>query len=328
MSLFQKILLGIFGLIIIISIGGYIYFDHTIKSPSKGTNENTIFEVKQGDSTTAIAKKLKTKGLISSDLLFLVVVKLKERPLQKGIYQIPKGSSLVDIYGILTSGKITYKKVTIPEGYRVEQVAQVLDKAGLVSYDKFVQVASPYEGTLFPDTYYFPLNVSVDEIVADMRSDYQNRTKDLTVTQEDLVIASIVEREAINDAERPLIAGIYKNRLKIGMKLEADPTVYFGNDTIMLENMATIDKTNYKFWKPIALKDYRSVDSPFNTYLYAALPPGPICNPGVASIRATINYTSSDYLFFLQRDGKIYPAKTEAEHNANRVKVLGVRTGL
>jgi UPF0755 protein len=140
-----------------------------------------------------------------------------------------------------------------------------------------------------------------------------------------LIIASIVEREAIKDEERPLIAGIYKNRIARGMKLEADPTVQYGKDNIELINLTSEEKLEYKFWKPITLAEYQSVDSPYNTYLIPSLPPAPICNPGLKSIEGTINYQKHNYVYFLQHDGQIYPSETLKQHNQYRKDILGAK---
>lgn len=321
MSKIKVILLSILGLIIVSASGAYIYFIVAVNR-TQPSNESRIIEIRDGEGTIKIAEDLKEKGVIQSGFLFLVWAKLQKKLLKPGVYRIPSSSSMISIYDLLSNGQITDIKITIPEGYRVEQIAQVLTKNHLVDYGDFVTKASPYEGTLFPDTYFFPINTTSDDIIIRMRNDYESRTTGLNISAEDLIIASIVEREAINDAERPLIAGIFKNRLKIDMKLEADPTVYYANDSLKLESLSTNDRQNYKFWQPIALSSYKTVYSPYNTYLYDSLLPGPICNPGLASIKATLNYQQSNYYYFLQHSGEIYPAQTEAEHNTNRAKYL------
>jgi UPF0755 protein len=230
--------------------------------------------------------------------------------------------SITQIFDMISSGETTVSKITIPEGYRVEQIAQVLADKKLVSYSDFVKAANPYEGKLFPDTYYFTLKDSATDIVTAMTTDYENRTSGMTVTSEDLTIASIVEREADNQTERPIVAGIYKNRLLSGMKMESDPTVEFAKDNINLENLTLSDQQNYKFWRAITNADYKAATDPYNTYITAGLPPGPICNPGIASIDATLNSTPSNYLYFIIANGQVYGASTYAEHKANVAKYL------
>lgn len=255
----------------------------------------------------------------------LVLMKLKTTKIKAGSYEIPSGTTLINVYEIIASGKIKEIKITIPEGYRVEQIGQVLVDHKLVSYADFVTAAKPYEGKLFPDTYYFEPNAGVETIVSKMLEDYDARTAGMGLTLDNLILASIVEREAMKDSERALIAGIYTHRLAIGMKLQADPTVQYGKDTNAIKKMTTDQAAKFDFWGAIGTKDYLTVDSAYNTYIIPALPPGPICNPGLKSIEAAINYEKTDYLYFLQHDGQIYPSKTEAEHNQKRVDILGAK---
>jgi UPF0755 protein len=155
-----------------------------------------------------------------------------------------------------------------------------------------------------------------------MTKDYENRTSGMTVTNKDLIIASIVEREANNETERPIIAGIYKNRLNSGMKMQSDPTVEFAKDNLALVNLTFSEQKNYKFWKAITNADFLTVNDPYNTYITTGLPPGPICNPGIASIDATINSTSSNYYYFIVANGQVYGATTYAQHEANIKKYM------
>jgi len=311
--------------VVLISFAAGIFY---IKKNLSGSGPNLsyqIVEIKKGDSVEMIADKLYDKNIISSKLFFRLFAEFSEKTPKYGYFQISPKASILEITDQISSGKSIVEKITIPEGWRAEQIAQLLEEKGIIKSSIFLAEAMKHEGKLFPDTYFLPLNANIKLIVDQFTDNYMQRTKALEVSDEDLMIASIVEREAINDQERPLIAGIYKNRLKIGMKLEADPTVQYGKDTNQIKVLTAKAFSEYKFWKPITLKDYKSVDSPFNTYLIPALMPGPICNPGIKSIEAAINYSEHDYLFFLQADGKIYPAKTDAEHNKNRVNVLGAK---
>lgn len=311
----------------VVSVAGAIYFFKLINSPLPIDMSQNILEIKTGEGVRIIADRLFVKKMIRSHLAFLVIVKLRQRPLQAGIYRLSSPVSIKQVFEIISAGKTTHQKITIPEGFRVEQIAQVLARAKLVSFDDFTAKAAPFEGRLFPDTYYFAFNSTVDDIIAKMRGNFQNRTVGLNLSEEDLIIASIVEREAILDEERPLIAGVFKNRLKYKMKLEADPTVLYSRDTLALFKLSTAEKENYKFWQSLPLADYHNIDSPFNTYEIAALPPAPIANPGLASITAVQNYEKHNYFYFLQKDGKIYPSRTEEEHNRNRARILGAKIG-
>lgn len=319
-----KVILTMFFVIFILSLTFFLfYYKWILNTPASSQEIKKIFEVKKGETTFDIASKLQDRNLIKSDWIFFINAKIKAKDLQVGVYELSTATSMNEIYDTVSNGKTAIVKVTIPEGYRNEQIAQVLADKKITKYDDFMVQAKGYEGTLFPDTYYFSPDYTAKQIVQAMNANYNSRIEGLTVSKEDLIIASIVEREASLDEERPLIAGVYKNRIKIGMKLEADPTVQYARDNEDIASLDGVSALEYKFWKSITLSDYRKHASPYNMYLNSGLPPAPICNPGIKSIRATINYSQHKYLYFLQHDGVIYPAETLDEHNANRAKVFG-----
>lgn len=206
--------------------------------------------------------------------------------------------------------------VTIVEGRRREEIAAQLDAAGVTSYANFMAASETVEGHLFPDTYRFFPNTPASDVVKALTNDYNSRTADLNPTAEQLVLASIVEREALTDTDRPIIAGVYQNRIDAGMTLGADPSVQYAKDT--LDYAAQNNPKDFDFWKEITQADYQGVISPFNTYLQTGLPPAPICNPGLKSIEAAIHPAQHDYLYFSYKDKKLLPTKTLAEHNANQ----------
>jgi UPF0755 protein len=202
--------------------------------------------------------------------------------------------------------------ITIIEGKRREEIANQLEAAGITSAADFLKASSGDEGMLFPDTYRFFPNTSAADVVTKMKADFYNRMGNTVPTHDQLVLASIVEREASNDSERATIAAVYLNRLRIGMKLQSDPTVQYSKDSLALAN-----DTLTNFWSPITQADYLSANSPFNTYLIDGLPPEPICNPGQASITAAMNPATIDpgYIFFYEKNGQLLLAKTLAQHN-------------
>jgi UPF0755 protein len=231
--------------------------------------------------------------------------------------------SMTDIINLIDSGKIKQIRVTFPEGWRMEQMAIRLDANGVVDYGEFVTAARVYEGRLFPDTYFFKPKMAALDVVKIMTDDYLWRTENLAVSDSDLIIASIVEREAANDVDRAIIAGIYKNRVKVGMKLQSDPTVEYGRDTNNLAKLSFDEQMDYSFWQAARTVEFTSVVSLYNTYQVKGLPAGPLCSPGIASIEATLSPTPSDYYYFLYgTDKKIHPAKNQAEHEANIQKYM------
>lgn len=299
------------------------YFNWSLKTPVQEKEAaKKLFEVKAGDGTFSIATNLKDYNLIRYDWAFYLETKIKNLDLQPGVYELSADMNMLTIIDAISNGKTKIVKVTIPEGYRTEQIAQKLVENNLVSYADFVTKAKKYEGKLFPDTYYLSPDYGVDKIIDKMLTDYNSRTTGLDVSLKTLIIASIVEREADNETERPIVAGIYENRLRIGMKMEADPTVQYAKDSIAISNLTAGEQEEYKFWRAITNADYQSAISPYNTFLTDELPAGPICNPGLASIEATINYTPTDNLYFIVANGQVYGAKTYAEHKANVAKYL------
>jgi UPF0755 protein len=211
------------------------------------------------------------------------------------------------------NGKVDAYSVTIPEGYRVLQIARILEEKGGVDPNKFIEAAIGKEGTLFPDTYVFPLDLPPAKVVELMKEDYEKRTESLKVTPEQLILASIVEREAKTDEERPKIAAVYKNRADQNMLLQADPTVRYALDT---QTYLKSKSLNFEFWQAIARSDYQGLNSPFNTYKQKGYPPAPICNPGIKSIEAAINPEPNfDYLYFFHdKNLQIHFSKTLDEH--------------
>lgn len=248
----------------------------------KKSNKTISFSVKQGDGTRDIADNLKKEGVISSPLLFSLYVYQRHWFLQPGVYKIDKDQTPIKVAVLLHEGKVIENLVTIPEGWRLTQIDEFLAEKKIIKKGELIKIASSDEGYLFPDTYRFSLSVTPEEIRSMMIENFNKKTSRQKVSAQDIIIASIVEREAKFDEDRPKIAGVYLNRLAKGMKLEADPTIQYAKGS----------------WEPIAVSDYTNVLSPYNTYLHDGLPPGPICNPGLKSIEAVLRPEKSDYLYF------------------------------
>lgn len=221
--------------------------------------------------------------------------------------------------------------VTIPEGWRREQIAVLLEKQGVTNAADFLAATKEDEGTLFPDTYRLFKLTAAKEIRTKMVDNYRAKAAQ-NIDDDTLIIASIVEREAKKPEERAGIASVYWNRFHANLGLTADPTVQYGRDTNLLKERQATKKEdkdqndillNFDFWGPITRGDYQGVDSLYNTYRNAGLPPTPICNPGLASIEAALNPDKSDNLYFLHTsDGQIIYAKNIDEHNRNKQKYL------
>jgi len=245
-----------------------------------------------------------------------------EKDIPAGRFKLIKAQTNFDIIDQLVNGVHLNKQVTIFEGWTVSMIARVLEeKLGMdpegfenacnnsLLLWKWGIAAESFEGYLFPETYRFSEDESPQEIVGRMVEEYKKnfnddlrmRMKDIGMTEREVItLASIIEGEAIYNRERPVIAGVYHNRLKLGMRLQADPTIQY----IVEDGPRRLLKKDLK------------IDSPYNTYLNYGLPPGPINNPGLESIKAALYPADTEYLYFVARgDGYHNFSRTEEEHN-------------
>lgn len=291
-------------LVALLLVVGFVFFGavfiYLLGPKDSSSQDKVLVEITAGESRSDLASRLVEKKLIRSSFAFFLYSRLLGNGFLPGTYELSPSMSASEIAGQIAAGRVKQAKITIIEGWRVSQITDYLAKEKLANTVDFSAVATPYEGYLFPDTYEVKIDVTSQELVDLMRENFAKRTSGLNVTPETVILASIVEREAQNDEERSQIARAYLNRLKIGMKLEADPTVQYAKGS----------------WVAPTVEDYRSVESPYNTYLTAGLPPGPICNPGLASIKGVLSPADHDYLFFFHAKGEIYFSKTLEEHRA------------
>jgi len=294
-----------------------------------GITENekaVIFQLKQGEMLDGVAKRLKSAGVIGDIDSFKLAARISGRAdsLRAGYYLIEPHESYDTLLDKLVSGRSHAIMVTIPEGFTIFKIAALLERKGLVKSGDFLAACADkelikkynipaglsLEGYLYPETYSLPLGSSAAQIVRIFtgRFDAIALTIDKAALgnrslHQLLTMASIVEREARVASERPLIAGVYYNRLKTGMKLQADPTLIYA-----LELRGDYDGD--------IRREHFTYDSPYNTYRYYRLPPGPIGNPGIASIRAALAPQQSEYLYFVAKpDGSHQFSKTLEEHN-------------
>lgn len=261
------------------------------------SKEIRIF-IPEGSSAKKIAEILKENKVIFSSFYFRLLVKITntDKKINPGEYIFKKYTPHeMVLYKLVTSKYLNSIKVVIPEGWRAEQVAERLYAAGIIkSKSKFMNIVKKenLEGYLFPSTYYFSKNMSEEEVIRHFLDTFDKNVRPLFSKysfpsgldeKKVMILASIVEREAIFDEERPLVAAVYINRLKKNMPLEADPTVQYA----------------LGYWKKgLTYKDLE-IPSPYNTYYVGGLPPGPICSPGIRSIEAVLNPANIDALYFV-----------------------------
>lgn len=282
----------------IVAIGAV--FTVSLGAVNAETTVKKDFVIVAGESTSAVAQRLENEGLVKNSFAFFVYMKMVGAKILPGIYELSASESATTIGTSIGSGKYKTAKLTIIEGWRVTQIAEHLTEKKLTKTADFASKAVEYEGYLFPDTYEVRIDITTEALIKLMRDNFEKKTAKLKLTPETVILASIVERESQADTDRPLVAGVYSNRVKIGMRLEADPTVQYAKGS----------------WASITVDDYRSVQSSYNTYLNDGWPPGPIANPGLKSLEAAVAPASHDYLFFFHAKGQTHFSKTLAEHRS------------
>lgn len=307
-----------------VMITGYFIYSK-IFLPPKGdfTKEPIEVKIKPGFSLRIIADTLESKGLIKNKEDFILANKLfrNVNRLKAGRYNIKKGLSVYDVMNIIVEGKTSNIKVVIQEGLISTQIASILAKKVEIDSTKFIKLLSDtsiinqfklrsnsLEGYLFPNTYFFHWGITEKEIIKILLKEFNRNFSDsLKAIATDkgwkvgqiLTLASIIEGEALIDSERAVISSVYHNRLQKGMLLQADPTIQYiipdGPRRLLNKDLA--------------------IDSPYNTYIYPGLPPGPVNNPGKISIVAAISPVKTDYLYFVAKgDGSHIFSKTLSQH--------------
>lgn len=317
---------------VVLVVGGVWYYTHIFGSTTISSKvEVTIPEASSSGEIGAI---LEDNGVIRSAMAFKLQVKKDgvASELKAGTYYFEGPYSLSEVIDALVSGPaVSGEKVTIPEGYNQKQIIDLLVSKGLVTEDEFLDAAANgdygydylpaagnsqrLEGFLFPDTYYISEDDSAEEIIAMMletfnsyyTDEWKARVEELGLTASEWVtMASIVEKEAAVESDRPIIAGVFYNRLKLGMLLQSCATVQYA-----------LGET-----KSVLSDEDVQIDSPYNTYINYGLPPGPIASPGYASLYAALYPTDSDYLYFVAKpNGEHIFSVTYEEHLAAKAAI-------
>lgn len=297
----------------LIVFAGFWFYENTLPVNSSKTYSN--FLISKGQSASSVASKLQTAGLIKNALVFKTYIRLtgQSSKIQIGEFRLSPSFSLFQVIDTLSRGPIEIW-VTIPEGLRREEIATrfktALDKDSKF-VDEFLLASKGKEGYLFPETYLFPKDITAIQIVKKMNDTFNIKIKSMSLTKDQIILASLLERETKTDEERPIVAGILLNRIEAGMALQVDAAVQYAIG-------------NSKDWWPILSREDLMIKSPYNTYKFTGLPPTPIANAGLSSLSAAFNPTPNDYWYYIHdTSGVIHYAKTLAEHNANVRKYLG-----
>ena len=300
-----------------------------LSEPFRGYEGERFVDVPPGMAVGAIAERLAEAGVVQDEVTFRLAVWWtgRARTLKAGEYRFDRPMTVVEVIDKIARGDVYLRPVTFPEGLTIPEMAAIFARQGLGKAESFVEAAgeaalvtdldpeaADLEGYLFPDTYSFPRTAGAEDVVRAMVAGFR-RTLDASLlaeattqgrtVREVVTLASLIEKETAKADERALVSAVYTNRLRVGMGLQCDPTVIYALSRADLYD-GNLTRENLMF------------DSPYNTYRYAGLPPGPIAAPGKASIEAALRPAEVGYLYFVSRnDGTHMFATTLAEHNRN-----------
>ncbi|MBA3035063.1 MAG: endolytic transglycosylase MltG [Desulfobacterium sp.] len=310
----------------VIIVASFFIFDIiTYANRPAGTDESfKIIVVKKGQAFKDTIYNLKQAGIIKDPLKFRLYAILNryDKRIKTGEYTLSSSMSPALILDKMVKGKVNLYRITVPEGYNLQQIAGIVSEAGFGTKEDFLKIASDpsfahekkieaktFEGYLYPDTYFFSKGETIKSILSTMVDSFWSvyslkwkvRAKEIGLSIHEIItLASIIEKETAAPDERPIISSVFHNRLKIGMKLETDPTVIYG-----IKN----------FKGNITRKDLLEI-TPYNTYMIKGLPPGPISSPGYESIEAALYPAKTPYIFFVSKnDGTHFFSTKFTEHN-------------
>jgi len=329
-SIIKIFLLAVLTVAVILVVAKKNY-DTVIEQPNSDSSDKISFEIASGETVDSIVQKLVDQGILKEKWAnyFRIYLKLNDisQRIQAGTYVMPKNLSITEIAETIQQARGLDIWITIPEGLRKDEIAEILAKEfteeGNINFVKedfltlttdetfisslgFTYTLKNLEGYLYPDKYAFSNTATTEEVLKIFLDNFKKKvgTED---SYEDLIIASMVEREGYTSSDRPMIADIIKRRLDEGWLLQIDATLLYPE----------------KDWKHIITDIDKKKDNLYNTYKYAGLPPTPICNPGLEAINATRNPQSNNFYFYIHdKDGNVHYAETLAEHNRNVEKYL------
>jgi UPF0755 protein len=295
-----------------------------LSTPAHHSLDTVEVKVGRGEPFFSVVKKLKDKGVISNRRIFTLWARLwaMDKKVHWGVYRFGFPVAPRDALDRMILGRGIFRRITVPEGLALKEIADLLERDGSVDKDRFIKEAMNkellslhglehhgIEGYLFPDTYYFPVLATESDILAAMVEQFteiftpvmEKQAEELGLSRHEVVtLASLVEKETAVQAERPIVSAVFHNRLKQNIPLQSDPTVIYG-----LKN----------FSGNLRRRDLQN-PSPYNTYRFRGLPPGPISNPGLSSLRSALYPARVPYLYFVSKnDGTHFFSQTIKEHN-------------
>lgn len=316
-----------------IAAGAYIWWNQSMAAPGI-KSATTPFVITRGSSAQTVGNNLHKEGLIRSPFAFKLYIQAKglTKKIPIGQFEIPANSTLPQVVAVLLKGP-TQLWVTIPEGLRREEIAvkisESLELSGSAKdtfRNDFLALTTNLEGHLFPETYLFPRTVTAQRVVDRLTATFdqkfgkefpENGVRGLNI-QQVTILASLLERETRTNEERPVVAGILFNRLEADWPLQLDASAQYA-----LANVRCRNTKDCTWWpRPLTLDDLK-IDSPYNTYQNTGLPPAPIANPGLSSLKAVVNAQETPYWYYIHdTSGQIRYGRTLDEHNQNVQKYL------
>ncbi len=310
--------------------GAYIFTDMTeyAQHPQKEVHSEKIVEILPGQGFASVLETLKKEDIVDDPLRFRIIARFKgyDRQIKAGEYLLSLSMSPLEILENIAKGKTYLRRFTIPEGYTMRQIALAVSEAGLGKESEFMQLVSDaefikksgikadtLEGYLFPDTYFFPKSTGIPTILMTMirrfhsvfKAEWETRAQEIGFSLHEIVtLASIIEKETGNPAERPLISSVFHNRLKKKMRLQTDPTVIYG----------------IKDFDGNLTRKHLETLTPYNTYQIRGLPPGPIASPGEKSLHAALWPAQTAYLYFVSKGDKTHEFSSNMDDHNRAVR--------
>jgi UPF0755 protein len=316
--------------LILVAFGSF-WMSLELHLPSAAAQKKILLEIEKGKGAASIAEALRREGVIRKKTAFLLACRwlYSSQSLKAGEYLFQAPLPLKEVIQTLADGKIHLHPLTIPEGLTLREIAGMLAQIGLAKEEDCLKAfsdnslisawdpkARDLEGYLFPETYFFPRGISAEEVTRALVSEFQKafgegwriRCGVLGMsTREIVILASLIEKEAALSRERTLVSSVFHNRLRLGMKLDCDPTIIYAL------------KLKGQYEGRLSSRDL-DLPSPYNTYLFRGLPPGPICNPGKESLRSALYPAKTDYLYFVSRNDGSHEFNSEIESHQNAVR--------
>lgn len=318
----KKNIIGLCAIMLAVVVIGLFFF--SLEPVNDDTSNQILFQVNPGDGFRRIARTLETDHLIRSATAFELFALLDGRAseLKAGLYRLSPSMDTAQIISAISGGNANVATVTIPEGDNIYDIDRILSEALVIKPGELINftTSTSLEGKLFPDTYQFNTNANILDVVQKMSDNFDAKALPLLNTDpknetKDLIIASILEKEVPDQTDQELVAGIILKRIALGIPLDIDATVCYAK--FMTNPTSTAQSCS------LSAIDFK-INSPYNTYIFKGLPPGPIGNPGLSAITAALHPASSSYLYYLSdpKTGKTIFANTLDEQNQNRIKYL------